>query len=509
MSVKIYFIHLVLFLSIPVSALSDWGWVFRGSLPGDIAGGVVQWQTLILAVNYEEQGESMCGIFKSIDSGENWNNVFTFHDSEAEDIDLNSTGVYLSLRDMPKTRQTGSVFRSIDMGNSWNACSEFPQPSAPLCLELCSDGQIWAGCFNQTRSLLYISTDSGDSWVESPSLPDFLNIIWTIEEVEPGHVLVGGAEDFIDGAIYETFDNGATWIKNTFPNSPAVSIIRSIACAPGSRYLACDWEHNEIFERSIGDTEWYLLETVQNARDVHQIFRSSRNVLYLGLNLIHYEDNPIFKSDDNGSSWQEMRIDMPGQDEISHFMESEDGYLYALGHGCVFRSAEPIIPPTPTPTTGPGTPTNTPHPPSPTPTPLPPTFTPTPGPPDPTASPTIPCDNLGVEIRYPATYFRPDDEFYLNLEICNNLMHIMTDIPIFVILEVQGNFWFAPGWTQTVDYYQEDLPVALTEKLIINPFLWPENAGSFNGAVFWSAITNPALTNILGDIGVWEFSWGE
>lgn len=129
------------------------------------------------------------------------------------------------------------------------------------------------------------------------------------------------------------------------------------------------------------------------------------------------------------------------------------------------------------------------------PTPVP-TATPTP-----TPTPTMPCDAPGVDLELPRTVFVAGDIFQLTAWVCNP-GDLLMNIPLFVILDVYGELWFAPGWRhypdQGIDYFQQDFDKGLHEIIVLESFAWPGGAGSADGLYFHGALTDPDFSAILG-----------
>jgi hypothetical protein len=185
-------------------------------------------------------------------------------------------------------------------------------------------------------------------------------------------------------------------------------------------------------------------------------------------------------------------------------------------------------PPSPVPYTPTPLPTDTPLP---TETPLPtdtpaPTETPLPSPtPEatstalPTTTPAItptatPAVDLGVTLEMPATYFRPGDTCGLQATL-GNPGAPLTAVPLFVLLDVAGNYWAWPSWqqltpplTENVHYKLVDVPTGSTELEIIPTFTWPDVQGSLEGITFIGAMVDPAFTGLIGDAGTFTFGYG-
>lgn len=138
-------------------------------------------------------------------------------------------------------------------------------------------------------------------------------------------------------------------------------------------------------------------------------------------------------------------------------------------------------------------------PPTPTPT-VTPTITPTP-----TEIPTPP-GGIRVDLVLPEGTVHAGEPFYLDALLINANSFTMTDIPLFVILEAGGCFWYHPGWTMDPAWEIRNLTPGAETLTVIDPFTWPGNAG--NGAArFWGAVTDPEMSRILGQYDVKDFSW--
>ncbi len=177
------------------------------------------------------------------------------------------------------------------------------------------------------------------------------------------------------------------------------------------------------------------------------------------------------------------------------------------------------IPPEPTvtPTSGPSEtptpgPTDTPSP-QPTDTPSPePTDTQTPNPTDtPTATPEA-CNQTGVTLRMPKDFYFPGDLCSCEAVVCNNTQADLIGYPLFVILDILGEYYFGPEFTETFDNYLDEYPVfppGVTVVTVIPEFTWPAGVEAFQGAVWYAALTDPGITGVFGAWDMFAFGWGE
>ncbi|MBN1356500.1 VCBS repeat-containing protein [bacterium] len=162
--------------------------------------------------------------------------------------------------------------------------------------------------------------------------------------------------------------------------------------------------------------------------------------------------------------------------------------------------------PTMFPTDTPVLPTNTPIPPTNTPdstgTSPPPTGTPIP----PTVTPE--CTELGVMLWMPSDYYVAGDPCACRVTAGNPGPDNYFDVPLFVILDVCGMYFFAPSFSE-FDHYEIDLVPGVKEIEVLPEFTWPESAGSASGILWYAAMTDPDITRLFGEMDTWEFGWGK
>ncbi|MBN1355809.1 S8 family serine peptidase [bacterium] len=161
------------------------------------------------------------------------------------------------------------------------------------------------------------------------------------------------------------------------------------------------------------------------------------------------------------------------------------------------------VPPTntplpPTPTVPTGVPTNTQVPP--TDTPIPPTDTPV----EPTSTPE--CTVLGCEVYMPKDDFTGGDECFCDVYICNPNTETYYGVPVFVILDVYGLYFFAPSFGE-FDYYLKDVTPGEMTINVLPSFIWPGGVGSASGILWYAAMTDPGITQLFGELGMFSFGW--
>lgn len=149
------------------------------------------------------------------------------------------------------------------------------------------------------------------------------------------------------------------------------------------------------------------------------------------------------------------------------------------------------------------------------------TATPPPSPPPtatqvpPTATPGPECEILGVVLEMPAHHFQPGDVVFLKGFCCNDTETSMENVPVFIFLDIgAGEYWFAPTWRHwppDIDYYMLTLQPGLNEVLPqpLSQFQWPTDTGNGGPFYFWGGMTNQNMSEVIGEIGGWDFSYSE
>ena len=106
----------------------------------------------------------------------------------------------------------------------------------------------------------------------------------------------------------------------------------------------------------------------------------------------------------------------------------------------------------------------------------------------------------------PSNDFGEGDACYCEVYVCNTDAVTYTDIPVFVILDVYGMYFFAPSFG-SFDYYDDPIPPGLTTITVLPNFSWPAGAGSATNIIWYAAMTDPAITGLFGSLGTFTFSW--
>ncbi|MBN1356526.1 right-handed parallel beta-helix repeat-containing protein [bacterium] len=114
-------------------------------------------------------------------------------------------------------------------------------------------------------------------------------------------------------------------------------------------------------------------------------------------------------------------------------------------------------------------------------------------------------EEFGVRLEMPYHEYRPGNSCSLDV-ICLNSGPSREGLLLFVVLSAYGENYFWPAWN-AFDFLDIELSSSETVVPVIPEFPWPAGAGSGENVFFYSGLTNPVKTELLGDIDSWEMSW--
>ncbi|MBN1551734.1 hypothetical protein JW979_09705, partial [bacterium] len=338
---------------------------------------------------------------------------------------------------------------------------------------------------NELYSKIVRTDDGGDSWVTGlgSEIQGSVNTI----NISPlsGDVFCGA------NGFYFSQDTGETWTRETtglFEGS--VTIVRSrFELMQEAVYLGMDeggiwkWmpEDNETPEIELIYPDGEATFEQGNVVRIRWDAQDNEGILYCD----------IFLSADSGETWPYVVAGAVLEDGCYDwhipYVNSESCRLKIIAYDYSWNwSADAgstdftIIAPTPTP--------------SPFPT-MTPTITPI---------PTVTPLRLFPQIRLnmPEHRFYAGDKCFLRATIDNP----SKDIPnaaVFIILDIYGQYWFAPSWISSsngFDHFKYTIPTGITEMIIIPEFVWPDHTGSGENLQFLGFILDPSLARLYSNI---------
>ncbi len=116
---------------------------------------------------------------------------------------------------------------------------------------------------------------------------------------------------------------------------------------------------------------------------------------------------------------------------------------------------------------------------------------------------------LGTKLWMPSDVFHAGDPCACNVTVANPGPETYTDVPLFVILDVYGTYFFWPDFSDFNYQNLETLAPGINEYVVLPEFPWPEVSGNVSGILWYAAMTNAGITELFGTLDMWEFGWGE
>ncbi|MCD4652716.1 hypothetical protein K8T06_02145 [bacterium] len=131
-----------------------------------------------------------------------------------------------------------------------------------------------------------------------------------------------------------------------------------------------------------------------------------------------------------------------------------------------------------------------------------------PAPATPTPTPE-PCTELGCKIEMPAAVYHTSDLCYCRVTLCNPGPKSYIDLPVFVIMDVYGAYYFAPAFSDYDHYTIEMFPAGSIVVEVLPEFNWPADTGSASGIHFYAGMTDREITELIGEYDMFTFGWSE
>ncbi len=118
--------------------------------------------------------------------------------------------------------------------------------------------------------------------------------------------------------------------------------------------------------------------------------------------------------------------------------------------------------------------------------------------------PEVPRTHLAMSNPNPG----PGDTVSCTVDVWNPGPGPLAGYPLIVILEVFGELYFAPGFSN-FDFYSQTFPEGLTPVTVLPDFTWPAGAGTYWGVTWYATLTNQQVTALHGNMDILMFGWHE
>jgi len=224
------------------------------------------------------------------------------------------------------------VYRSLDNGQSWEQLSNGMYRYDIFALTIDQDGFIYAGESDGPGPHVLRSTDNGNSWENKSNglgaydephafTVDYENNIYT-------------ATSF--GSIFKTTDQAENWIQ-IFSN---YNILFSISVSQEGYIFAGGW-YDKIFRSTNGGSSW---DTLVVSGDSEQIITSINtdleDYIFAGTWGDPRFDKDVFRSSDNGESWEAVNNGLTDLSITSLFVDKGSNLYAGTESGSAFRSLD-------------------------------------------------------------------------------------------------------------------------------------------------------------------------
>jgi C1A family cysteine protease len=120
----------------------------------------------------------------------------------------------------------------------------------------------------------------------------------------------------------------------------------------------------------------------------------------------------------------------------------------------------------------------------------------------------FPKPTLTVTLAMPSHTFEPGMTCACDVSIHHAANYALGRCPLFVALEISGYWFFAPGFSNTPDYFLEIFPPGTSNIAVLPNFTWPAGAGS-GTAAFYSVALDPKIEQLISNLEVYDFEWME
>ncbi|MCD4654329.1 right-handed parallel beta-helix repeat-containing protein [bacterium] len=114
------------------------------------------------------------------------------------------------------------------------------------------------------------------------------------------------------------------------------------------------------------------------------------------------------------------------------------------------------------------------------------------------------CIRFGSRFLGPETDPDSGDLVGLEIAVCNPGIISHIGLNLFIIMEESGEFWFWPSWSSS-DWMTVDVAPGVTTWTIFAEEPWTEPAPYWFNNVFYGALTNSSITEIVGEIGLFPY----
>ena len=220
------------------------------------------------------------------------------------------------------------IYRSTDNGITWINL-EFPETPIKS-FSFTSPQEVFAGGW---YGELYYSSDNGSTWVPRNTGIKSWDIILCITKTSTGKLLAGTYTDCIScdgGGIYESFDNGVTWIFLTLLNN----IVNSIIINENDNYIYAGI-YTGVYRSSDDGLTWQLKNSgMQSYELIKYVAFGNNNLIYAAADIY---GGKMYKSYDKGEQWIQVDSGLP-EDKVTGLVTYANNAFVCYNNAAIYRT---------------------------------------------------------------------------------------------------------------------------------------------------------------------------
>ena len=266
------------------------------------------------------------GVFRSTDGGSNW--VLTDSSLASGDYTIAAVNGNLFIGDY--NYQTG-IQKSTDGGATWIPADSglgtaFSGSYQTIYCIRAVDSTIFAGT---SSNGIFRSTDNGQTWRAANNGISYGTSVFSL--VVSGSNIIAGTQS----GTYLSSDNGASWtandsgLVNTSPYYSGSPYITSLASVGSNVYAGALGA--QVFLSQDNGMSWIYISS-----GVPGSSQSGVGVAAVDTNLVVVDDNGVFLTTNDGTSWSNITGNLPNPSVYS--FDEVNGYLFVqLSGGSVWR----------------------------------------------------------------------------------------------------------------------------------------------------------------------------
>ncbi len=272
--------------------------------------------------------EALSGsIFKSIDSGDNWTEIYQGPAVQQVVIDpSNPDTVYAA------TLPAG-VIRSTDGGAEWSRSNQgLVNTSVPTLAIDAAGAKLYAGTVTDG---IYRSSNHGGGWNPTENGIGGAAIVSMVVDPQNPNTVYAGTE-LIGGAVFKSIDGGVTWERASTGTENAILSLAIDPVTPTTLYAGALF--NGVFKTTDGGAQWVSSINVPGDLTVSALTIDPRTpaMVLAGAN------EGLLMTTDGGEIWVTIQNGLPDGVAITDLVRSpsDPDIVYALSGAGVFRSED-------------------------------------------------------------------------------------------------------------------------------------------------------------------------